>query len=57
MKTVTAYIGLGSNLGDRQANLDGALRELRERKDIAVNSVRPSMKPNRLAVPRGRRCT
>ena len=30
-ETVTAYLGLGSNLGDRQANLDRALSLLSER--------------------------
>jgi 2-amino-4-hydroxy-6-hydroxymethyldihydropteridine diphosphokinase len=32
----TAYIGLGSNLGDRRRNLDGALAELDRREDIRV---------------------
>jgi 2-amino-4-hydroxy-6-hydroxymethyldihydropteridine diphosphokinase len=32
----TAYIGLGSNLGDRRRNLDGALAELDRREDICV---------------------
>jgi 3-oxoacyl-[acyl-carrier protein] reductase len=33
---VTAYIGLGSNLGDRRAALDRALAELRSRAGVAV---------------------
>lgn len=36
----TAYLGLGSNLGDRQANLAGALRKLRKLGEItALSSV------------------
>lgn len=34
-----AYIGLGSNLGDRKANLDFAISELRAHPDINVRAV------------------
>ena len=40
MAKTTAYIGLGSNLGDRKANLDNAVRMLKETKGI--DSVRLS---------------
>ncbi|MSQ93724.1 MAG: 2-amino-4-hydroxy-6-hydroxymethyldihydropteridine diphosphokinase [Gemmataceae bacterium] len=36
---VTAYISLGSNLGDRRANLNGAIARLRAQPGIAVVSV------------------
>jgi 2-amino-4-hydroxy-6-hydroxymethyldihydropteridine diphosphokinase len=36
---VTAYIGLGSNLGDRQSNLDQALQVLQEEPGFVVNQV------------------
>ena len=35
----TAYIALGSNLGDRRAALDAALRKLGETPGIAVRAV------------------
>ncbi len=35
----TAYIALGSNLGDRRAYLDGAVRALREDADMRVGAV------------------
>jgi 2-amino-4-hydroxy-6-hydroxymethyldihydropteridine diphosphokinase len=34
-----AFIGLGSNLGDRKAHLDGAVSALKERADIKVRAV------------------
>jgi 3-oxoacyl-[acyl-carrier protein] reductase len=37
--SVTAYIALGSNLGDRKANLDGAIQALRETPGITVGAV------------------
>jgi 3-oxoacyl-[acyl-carrier protein] reductase len=37
--TVTAYIGLGSNLGDRQAHLDRAIQALQEHADINVTQI------------------
>jgi len=37
--SVTAYIALGSNLGDRKANLDGAVQALREQPGIMVGRV------------------
>jgi 2-amino-4-hydroxy-6-hydroxymethyldihydropteridine diphosphokinase len=39
VETVTAYLGLGSNLGDRQANLDRALAFLSQR--LRVEKVSP----------------
>src|SRR5262245_45804846 len=36
---VVAYIALGSNLGNRQSNLDRALAELRQHPGIAVERV------------------
>lgn len=35
----TVYLGIGSNLGDRQANIDKALGLLKEHKDIRVLAV------------------
>src|SRR5262249_61506612 len=37
--SVNVFIGLGSNLGDRRANLDGALQALREHPAIGVLRV------------------
>src|SRR5262245_24554432 len=37
--SVTAYIALGSNLGDRRAHLDGALQALREHPKISVEGA------------------
>ena len=37
--SVTAYIALGSNLGDRKANLDGAIQALRDTPGITVLAV------------------
>ena len=37
--TVTAYIALGSNLGDRRDYLDRALAALRQREGVTVNTV------------------
>jgi 2-amino-4-hydroxy-6-hydroxymethyldihydropteridine diphosphokinase len=37
--SVTAYIALGSNLGDRQAYLDRAIQSLREQPGVAVTRV------------------
>jgi 2-amino-4-hydroxy-6-hydroxymethyldihydropteridine diphosphokinase len=37
--TVTTYIALGSNLGDRRASLEGALQALREQPGVTVHSV------------------
>lgn len=39
VETITAYLGLGSNLGDRQANLDRALAFLSQR--LRVEKVSP----------------
>lgn len=38
---IIAYIGIGSNVGDRQANLDGAVDMLRHTKGIEVKAVSP----------------
>jgi 7,8-dihydro-6-hydroxymethylpterin-pyrophosphokinase len=38
-----AYIGIGSNLGERQQNIDKALNKLRERKGIEVEQVSSMM--------------
>jgi 2-amino-4-hydroxy-6-hydroxymethyldihydropteridine diphosphokinase len=37
--TVTAYVGLGSNLGDRQANLDRAIEALQDSPQVEVTQV------------------
>ena len=39
VKPATAYIGLGSNLGDRKANIDNALKMLGEAEQIEVARV------------------
>lgn len=36
-----AYIGIGSNLGDRQLNIDKALEKLKTRNNIQLNEVSP----------------
>jgi len=36
-----AYIGIGSNLGNRQENIDKALEKLKARKNIQLNEVSP----------------
>lgn len=41
MKAVLAYVGLGSNLGDRRAALDGALAELAPRRVSRVVETAP----------------
>lgn len=41
MNKVTAYIGIGSNMGDRRANLDKAVGMLRHAKNIEVKTVSP----------------
>jgi 2-amino-4-hydroxy-6-hydroxymethyldihydropteridine diphosphokinase len=38
-KKVTAYIGLGSNIGDRQENLDRAIELLKNDPDIKVKAI------------------
>jgi 2-amino-4-hydroxy-6-hydroxymethyldihydropteridine diphosphokinase len=38
---VKAYLGLGTNLGDRRANLDAAIERLRAAPDIAVTALSP----------------
>jgi 2-amino-4-hydroxy-6-hydroxymethyldihydropteridine diphosphokinase len=38
---VTAYVGLGSNLGDREANLHGALRALADTPEVRVLRCTP----------------
>jgi 3-oxoacyl-[acyl-carrier protein] reductase len=37
--TVTAYVGLGSNLGDRQSNLDRAIQALQEDAHVEVTQI------------------
>ena len=39
MSETTAYIGLGSNLGDRKSNIDGALRTLAQAEQIELGPV------------------
>src|SRR5262249_38959063 len=39
LMSVNVYIGLGSNLGDRSANLDGAIQALREHPAVGVLRV------------------
>lgn len=36
---MVCYIGIGSNIGDRQGYIEGALRKLKEADDISVNKV------------------
>ncbi|NQT90086.1 MAG: 2-amino-4-hydroxy-6-hydroxymethyldihydropteridine diphosphokinase [Candidatus Omnitrophica bacterium] len=36
-----AYIGIGSNLGDRQKNIDTAIEKLKQRRNIEVEKVSP----------------
>jgi 2-amino-4-hydroxy-6-hydroxymethyldihydropteridine diphosphokinase len=53
VETVTAYLGLGSNLGDRQANLDRALAFLRQRLRVEkVSSVYDSEPVGNIEQPR-----
>jgi 2-amino-4-hydroxy-6-hydroxymethyldihydropteridine diphosphokinase len=46
-----AYIGLGSNLGDREANLRGAIDTLRREPGIAVDSVSPLLRSRPMTLP------
>ncbi len=39
MSSVTAFLALGSNLGDRAANLDRALGELKARPGLRIRRV------------------
>ncbi len=48
------YIGLGSNLGDRAANLRGALEALRRREDIEVVEVSPFQETEPVGPPQPR---
>lgn len=36
---VTCYIGIGSNLGDRQRYIDSAIEEIKKTKDIGIKRV------------------
>ena len=50
---VTAYLGLGSNLGDRQANLDKALALLSERlRLVKISSIYDSESVGEIEQPR-----
>jgi 2-amino-4-hydroxy-6-hydroxymethyldihydropteridine diphosphokinase len=50
---VTAYLGLGSNLGDRQANLDRALALLSERlRLVKISSIYDSEPVGDIEQPR-----
>jgi len=49
---VSAYIGLGSNLGNRLENLKAALTMLGTRENIAVNTVSPVYETSPLGGPR-----
>ena len=40
------YLGIGSNLGDRQANIDKALALLKENKEIQVQTVSALIEPD-----------
>jgi 2-amino-4-hydroxy-6-hydroxymethyldihydropteridine diphosphokinase len=53
-KTVTAYIGLGSNLGDREKMLRGALDALREHEGIEVTSVSRFHETEPVGPPQGK---
>ena len=46
----TAYIALGSNLGDKQAYLDNAVRELEENESCQVKKCLPTWLQSRTAV-------
>lgn len=39
MKTVTSYLGIGSNLGDRRAHIEDAIEKLRNNTHIKVKRV------------------
>jgi 2-amino-4-hydroxy-6-hydroxymethyldihydropteridine diphosphokinase len=41
--SVTAYIALGANLGDRRANIDAAIEQLRAADGVTVTNVSPLM--------------
>jgi 2-amino-4-hydroxy-6-hydroxymethyldihydropteridine diphosphokinase len=51
--SVTAYIALGSNLGDRKANFDGAIQALRETPGISVEAVSPYCQYDAVGGPPG----
>ncbi len=53
VKTVRAYVGLGSNLGDREANLRGALGMLEARGEITVVKVSSFLETEPVGGPPG----
>jgi len=53
-KTVIAYIGLGSNLGDREKMLRGALDALREHEGIEVTAVSRFHETEPVGPPQGK---
>jgi len=53
--TYTAYIGVGSNIGDRQANIDAAVRALGGVADIDVVAVSSVQQSRPVGGPAGQR--
>ena len=53
MNPVTVWVALGSNLGDRRANLDGAVEALRSADDIEVVRVSPWIETRAVGGPAG----
>ena len=51
--TVTAYVALGSNLGDRQENLERALQSLQEQPGITVTQVSSFIETDPVGGPPG----
>src|SRR5947209_11127597 len=51
--TVTAYVGLGSNLGDRQSNLDRAIQALQDHASVEVTQISSYYETEPLGGPPG----
>lgn len=51
-QAVLCYIGIGSNLGDRQKNIEDAVRRLRETDGISVEKVSPIYETDPVGGPR-----
>lgn len=47
---IQAYLGLGSNIGDRESQLNDAIKILNEYDGINVSNISPIMKQHQLGI-------